>query len=242
MWRRPAEFLVLVALAACSATYAQQQPPLPGNSAPSFGGVARESPQAVAAGGRVLGERIKTTPGMICLVCNRPIGEDDYVFRVKGQRVAVHRGNCYRRLLARPDHFLATLRPRGAFLSAGAEEQGVAFGWFLVGLYILSGLVFGALSAHAALHRGRSAIKWFGLGLALNVLGCLLLYLYPPKQREGAASVPPGLHKVPATSNSVACAGCGKMNHPAAEACAGCGAKLHPAMESEVRKTELGNA
>lgn len=178
---------------------------------------------------------------MVCLVCNHPIGKNDFVFLVKGQRVAVHRVNCYQELLEHPYRFLGIFQPHGAFLGAGAEEQSVSFAWFLVGLYILSGLVFGALGAHQALHRGRSAVAWFGLGLALNVFGYLLLYLCSSRQMEGAP-VPSGLQKVPTTSNPKPCPWCGKTNHPAAEQCSGCGAKLQPFMESEVKKAGFGNS
>jgi len=245
MWRRMLDLLVLMMLVACSVTYAQQLP-AQGISQPQAQaaprGATEEGPQELMVGGKVLGERIKAHPGLICLVCNEPIGSDDFVFLVKGQRVAVHRVNCYGMLLGHPYRFLAILQPHGAFLGAGAEEQAVSFAWFLVGLYILSGLVFGALGAHGALHRGRSAMAWFGLGLALNVFGYLLLYLFSRRQMEGAPSVPSGLRKVPATSNPLPCPRCGKTNHPAAEQCSGCGAKLQPFLESEVKKAGFGNS
>ena len=244
MWRRMLDLLVLMMLAVCSVTCAQLQPSqgIPQPQAQTASSSAAEKPQELIVDGKVLGKRIESRPGMVCLVCNDPIGKDDFAFLVKGQRVAVHRVNCYQKLLEHPYRFLGILQPHGAFLGAGAEEQAVSFAWFLVGLYILSGLVFGALGAHGALHRGRSAMAWFGLGLALNVFGYLLLQLCSRRQMEGAPSVPSGLRKVPATSNPLPCPRCGKTNHPAAEQCSGCGAKLQPFLESEVKKAGFGNS
>jgi hypothetical protein len=243
IWRRMLGSMVLMMLTVCSVTYPQQLP-AEGHSPPR----AQTAPIGTAAGpqelivdGKVLGKRIETQPDLICIVCNAPIGREDFVFRVNGQRVAVHRVKCYGTLLGHPYRFLGILQPHGAFLGAGAEEQSVSFAWFLVGLYILSGLVFGALGAHLALHRGRSAVAWFGLGLALNGFGYLMLHLCSSKQREGVVSALLGLQKVPATSNPKRCSKCGKTNHPAAEQCSGCGAKLQPAVESEVRKAGFGN-
>ncbi len=236
MRRRVLEGVFLIVATSCSLTFSQQLYAQTA-SAP----VASVGPQELSVGGKVLGKRIKTIPGMICLVCNHPIGRDDFVFLVNGQRVAVHRLNCYGILRLHPNQFLTILQPHGAFLGAGAEEQGVSFAWFLVGLYVLSGLVFGALAAHRALHRGRSAAAWFSLGLAFNVFGYLLLHLYSSKQSEGMLSVPPGLQKVPATLNPSPCPRCGRTNHPAAEQCSGCGARLQPVVESEVKKAGYGS-
>ena len=231
---------VLIAiLAACAANHAQQLPVQSKLQAPTqetSSEATKAGPHELVVDGKVLGKRTKTVPGMVCFVCNKPIGRDDFVFLVKGQRVAIHKFNCYTKLLDHPYRFLEILQPHGAFLGAGAEEQAVSFGWFLVALYVLSGLVFAALGAHRALHVGRSPVAWFGLGLAFNVFGYLLLLACPPRQAEGFSSVPPGLRKVPATSDPRSCPECGRTNHPSAEQCAGCGAKLQPFSESEVKK------
>jgi len=236
MWRSTLTPLILM-LAVCAATPAEQ---LPAQNNPraqaTHSRTARERPQELIVDGKVLGKRVNTTPGMVCLVCNKQIGKDDFVFRVSGQRVAVHRVGCYAELLGHPYRFLRILQPHGAFLGAGAEEQTVSFAWFLVGLYVLSGLVFAALGAHRALHLGRSPVAWFALGLTFNIFAYLLLLTRRKGQMEGFASVPPGLRKVPATSDPRYCPECGKTNHPSAEQCAGCGAKLQPFSESEVKK------
>jgi hypothetical protein len=238
MWRSTLTALIVM-LAACAANHVQQLPAqsnLRVQTETKTNGATRAEPQELIVAGRVVGKRIKTVPGMVCLVCNKPISGDDFVFLVKGQRVAVHRANCYARLLDRPYGFLEILQPHGAFLGAGAEEQTVSFTWFLVGLYILTGLVFAALGAHRALHVGRSPAAWFALGLTFNIFAYLLLLTRRKGQMEGPASVPPGLRKVPVTSDPRSCPECGKANHPSAEQCAGCGAKLQPSSESEVKK------
>ncbi|MCL5671299.1 MAG: hypothetical protein M1423_08405 [Acidobacteria bacterium] len=190
-------------------------------------------------GGKLIGERIKSVPGMVCRVCDKPIGKDDFAFLVNGQRVAVHRMNCYAELLRRPYRFLGILQPQGAFLGAGAKEPKASLGWFLAGLYILAGLVFAALCAQQALRRGRSPVAWFGWGLVFNVFGYLLLLTRPPRHSEGLTYVPAGLGKVRVTPEPSSCPECGKTNHPSAAQCAGCGAGLQPSSESEVHKAGL---
>ncbi|HUZ45056.1 MAG TPA: hypothetical protein VMW54_00315 [Terriglobia bacterium] len=199
-------------------------------------GLAKAEPQDLVADGKLIGKRIKTVQGMACWVCNKPVGKDDFSFLVNGQRVAVHRVNCYAELLRRPYHFLEILQPHGAFLGAGAEEPKASFGWFLAGLSILAGLVFAALCAQQALHCGRSPVAWFGWGLVFNVFGYLLLLTCPPRHAEGFARVPAGLGKVHVTPEPSSCPECGKTNHPSAAQCAGCGARLQPSSESEVEK------
>jgi hypothetical protein len=200
------------------------------------GETSQQPPQELIADGKILGKRIPTTPGAICVVCNKPIGKTDFTFLVSGQRVPVHRPVCYGALLKNPYRFLAILQPHGAFLGAGGEGENAPFPWFLVGLYILAGLFFAALSAHQAFHRGENPAVWFGIGLFFNVAGYLLLLARPRREIARLAPVPRGLGKVAATRMPRACPACGAMNHPAAEKCAGCGKALQPLVESEVKR------
>ena len=199
-------------------------------------GSAGSGPRALMVDGKVIGKRIETPPGMVCVVCDKPIGRDDFAFLVNRQKVAVHRLNCYAELLGHPYRFLGILQPHGALLGAGAEESKDSLGWFLAGLYILAGLVFAALCAQQALHSGRSPVAWFGWGLVFNVFGYLLLLTRPLRPAEGLTRVPAGLGKVHVTREPSSCPECGKTNHPSAARCAGCDARLDPSSESEVEK------
>lgn len=236
MWR-PALTASILILAAWSVSLAPQSAVVQAYpAAPTQQPAQEPEPQALVANGKALGKRTKTVPGMLCQVCDKPIGKNDFTFIVRGQRISVHKGRCYAELLRHPYHFLEVLQPHGAFLGAGAEGQEVSFVWFLAGLYVLTGLVFGALAAHQALHRGRSPVAWFGWGLAFNLVGYLILLAKPASQADGRMPVPAGLRKVHATREPSSCPECGKTNHPSAERCAECGTRLQPAAESEVHK------
>lgn len=129
--------------------------------------------------------------------------------------------------------------PRGAFLGAGAEQGGMSAIWFWVGLYVLAGLVFGALGAHRALQTGNRALAWFSVGFVFTLPGYLCLLTRPKKAMDSPAGVPGGLGKIAATATPEPCPGCGEMNHPAATQCAGCGGKLTPRFVSEAQRAGL---
>ncbi len=132
-----------------------------------------------------------------------------------------------------------TPAPRGAFLGGGAEEGGMSSIWFWVGLYVLAGLVFGALSAHRALQTGNRALLWFFVGFLFALPGYLLLLTRPKQKMSTPAGVPAGLKKIGTTYEAQPCPGCGEMNHPAASECIGCGGKLTPRVASEVERAGL---
>jgi len=125
--------------------------------------------------------------------------------------------------------------PRGAFLGAG-ESAGISSMWFWAGLYVVAGLVFGALAAHRALQTGNRALTWFGVGFVFTLPGYLYLLTRPKQKMDAPAGVPPGLRRIAATSSPEPCPGCGAMNHPAAAQCIGCGGKLTPRFVSEAQR------
>jgi len=213
--------------------------PLTAQQGPPHAATQKQATEPFLADGKVAGNPIEPRPGDLCLICDKPIGRADVEYMVNGQRVAVHRDVCLVEFRAHPERFLATLRPRGAFLGAGAEGQSLSYSWFLVGLYVLIGLVFSAICAHRALHAGRSPMAWFGVGLVFNAFGYLLLLTRPKRETFAPAGVPEGLQKVPATYSPEPCPRCGHTNHPAATECAGCGGELQPAIQSEVKKVKL---
>ncbi|MCL4524454.1 MAG: zinc finger Ran-binding domain-containing protein [Acidobacteria bacterium] len=126
-------------------------------------------------------------------------------------------------------------QPRGAFLGAG-ESAGMSSIWFWAGVYVVAGLVFGALAAHRALQTGNRALAWFGVGFVFTLPGYLYLLTRPKKEMAAPAGVPHGLQKIAATSAPAPCSACGAMNHPSATQCIGCGAKLDPQFVSEAQR------
>lgn len=232
---------VLLVLAAPAWAAAQETSPGQETAQETSGLSERNAaqPEDFVLNGEAVGKRVPARAGEICLVCNKPIAQDDVVYLVRGQRVPLHVANCLGKFESRPQFYLAMLQPHGAFLGTSGKEGGLAWGWFFAGLYVLVGLVFAALCAHRALQTGQRPALWFGLGLALNVVAYLLLLTRPRKETGAPGGVPAGLGKVAATYAPQQCPRCGLANHPSAEECAGCGEKLHPVMKSEVRRAGL---
>ena len=185
---------------------------------------------------------VEARAGETCIVCDKPIGAKDRVYEVEGQRVPVHVGACDNALRRNPEHFLARLKPRGAFL--GAEPSlgpNITWGWFAFGMYVVLGLVFGALCAYRAVNYALKPWPWFLAGFFLNLFGFLALVT----RQVGVSSLAglsPGLVKVPATYSPRPCPRGGKMNHPSAASCAGCGYKIEPLVTSEVSRAGLRGA
>jgi hypothetical protein len=233
-------FLLALAVVGSSAREApaaqptEQQP----SAQPSRASQA-QPPSQLIVNGRVLGYEVPSRPDEFCIVCRRSIGKAGVVYLVNGQRVPIHVSDCYARFRRNPLAYLASLQPHGAFLGAGSETQNLPWGWFVAGLYVLAGVVFGALCAHRALGAGRNPAAWFGAGLALNIVGYVWLLARPKLAIESPGGVPEGLGKTPASLGPQPCPRCGRMNHPAATQCADCGAQLQPTVSSEVGRAGL---
>jgi hypothetical protein len=231
--RWPVIFLAVVVMPSAFG----QEPPRPAQAASQSPASQTPPNSELTLNGKPLGRSVPPRAGDICIVCKRPLGTEGVVYLVNGQRVPIHFVVCYNAFAKEPQKFLAFLQPHGAFLGAGSEEQGLSFGWFYAGLYVLVGLVFAALCAHRAIHSGRNPAAWFAAGLVFNALGYLVLLTRP--RQQAAADVPEGLGKVAATYAPLPCPDCGALNHPAADRCAECGNKLQSTVSSEVDKLGL---
>ena len=219
----------------------------------SPGSGAAQPPKEVVIDGEAVGPRVPARPGETCIVCNNPVGPDDPVYIVQGQRVPMHAAD-ERELLSHPQKYLMRLKPLGgALLGADSNQPGMANrgggnrqdasgAWIYGGLYVLLGLVFAALCAHRALHTGYSPWGWFGLGLVFNAVAYILLLTRPQREVQAPAGVPSGLGKIAATHAPQRCPKCGAPNHPSAGKCLRCGASLSPRVESEVRRAGLQSA
>ena len=179
-----------------------------------------------------LSERMAAREGETCRVCNGKVGKGDAAYLANGQRVTLHAADCCEgKFLKEPRVYTAALRP-SSIQAAGVAGVGLASGWMWFGIYVLAGLVFGGLSAHLAVRKGYSPAGWFLLGFVL--LAGPYLWLYRRPSRPGASDAPPGLAKVPLTSQPVACPVCGEPNHPSASQCLACGGGMEPIVLSEV--------
>lgn len=210
-----------------------------------FAAATEGETQAASAGSEAdntLTRQVEPKGEETCLVCRKPIGHDDAVYLVEGQRVPVHRGACEDALRARPKVWLAKLKPRGAFLDASSLGAQASNDWLYLGLYVLAGLGFGALAAHRAFHVGRRPLAWLAIGLIANLPGYLILLVLPKREVRALAGVPSGLAKIASTYSPQVCPHCGAENHPSAPECSGCGATLSPTTESEAARVGLRGA
>lgn len=129
-------------------------------------------------------------------------------------------------------------RPRGGLFSEeGPSGGGLSLAWFVLGLYVLAGLIFAGACAHLAVHKALPPLPWFFLGLFLNAVGYLILLTRAPGDAQPfRAGIPRGLRKVPRTYFAEDCPECGNHNHPAAHYCPGCGSRMEPPFESEAAR------
>lgn len=176
--------------------------------------------------------------GEQCLVCGQRIWDLEVVaLRYKGRTFHVA-APMMADFEAAPERYFRQLQPRAAlFDEAQVRERPMASGWLAIGLYVLIGLVCGALTAYLAVARERPPLPWFFAGLLVNVVAPAAL-LTLPRGAAGdlPAGIPAGLAKVPTTRAPAPCPACGSLNHPAADRCSRCGAALTPTAEAETAR------
>ena len=178
-----------------------------------------------------------------CAVCEREVPDLDRERSHRGRTVYLCSDACAADWDTNPNAYFSRLQPRGALFQESAQPRPIMpHTGFWIGVYVLIGVLFGAITAYAAIHRRHPAKTWFFAGLFFNVFGLGALLLRPkgtggPDEPEG---VPAGLRKVPLTHAPIACPECGHGNHPSASVCNNCGAQLAPTVRSEVEAMEGG--
>lgn len=170
--------------------------------------------------------------GEQCLVCRKAIHDEPAVeIRWKG-RVFHVKESMLDDFRADPEAYFRRLQAHsGLFDEEAMPEEPLRTGWLVFGVYLVLGLVLGAVCGSLALARSRPALRWFLFGLVANVLALLaLLAVSSPGEGEGA---PAGLGKLPSTREPRSCPHCGAANHPAAATCTSCGGALEPRARAE---------
>ena len=175
--------------------------------------------------------RVEVRPGDHCTVSGELLGPNDVCLLVDGRRVPLKK-EAVNIFLNNQEKYFSKLQPKSALFT---ESMGVAknlsIGWFIFGIYVLIGLLFAALTSHAAVGKGLKPIPWFFIGLFFNAFGYLAVLM---KKSEAVSAVPAGFAKVPLTSAPAVCPDCGYENHPSAKSCSGCGTALNPQDKSEI--------
>jgi hypothetical protein len=204
---------------------------------PAAGAAAAQSaPVAADADWQKLDQR--PAHGEQCIVCRQPVYEGDIVeLRYKGRSFYVAAG-MLGDFEAAPEEYFATLEARAALFDERAVvERSMSRGWLYLGLYVLAGLLCGALAAYLAVSRGLPGLPWFFAGLVGNVVGVLAVLVQRARvSPQLATGVPRGFAKVPTTRSPVACPHCGQATHPAGRRCSHCGAELTPVVEAETAR------
>jgi hypothetical protein len=174
--------------------------------------------------------------GEVCVVCGMPVSSDDIAILLKGRRMPVMK-TMAAAVLKNPEIYFQKKQAKGALFQedfqapSGATWAGVSLGWFLGGLYVLSALIFGALSGTTAIAKGLPPISSFFAGLGLSVFGYLYVLTRPARTSTPNLG---GWVKVPVTQRPLSCPACGNANHPAAAACSACHASLSPQGRSDL--------
>jgi len=177
--------------------------------------------------------------GEQCLVCNsRVYGHDVVEVRYKGRTFHVKAGQMFGEFEGDPDKFFQKLQARSVlFDEDGVAAAPMSTGWLWMGVYVLAGLIFGAICGYVAVGRALAPLPWFVAGLVGNIAALIVLFMAPKGDRTLLpAGVPAGLAKVPTTRAPVRCSACNGQNHPGAGECSHCGARLDPTVEPETQR------
>ncbi len=159
-------------------------------------------------------------------------GPDIAEIRYKGRTFHVT-ASLVDRFASDPDRYFGELQARSALFDEQTYDEEFGLGWLAFGLYVLVGLIFGAMSGYLALQKARKPFNWFLAGLFGNVFAFSALAFARPGQVDYPSGVPRGFGKIPSTHQPVACDRCGTPNHPAARVCIACGASMTPTVRSE---------
>ncbi len=179
--------------------------------------------------------------GENCIICGVALTENDVVLIVRGRRIPLNR-SMVDSFMNNQVFFFNKVQPKGALFQenfeapAGVAQGGINLSWFLFGLYVLLGLIFGGLSGYHAISKGLSPLPNFFFGFVFSVFGYIYVRTKPAFVNK--EDIPKGLVKVPSTNSPVQCSSCKQTNHPSACHCSECGAELKPLYESEVTKTK----
>lgn len=189
--------------------------------------------------GRTDDERAKP---IHCLVCEKTHSTSQHTAEYKGMRIPLCSSDCMteferRRLAGTLDSITSKIEPRTALFQEDSNPKvGLSKLYFLVGLYVLLGLICGGVAAFVAVQKGLPGGSAFALALAFNILGLVFVMTRPAREMPFTSR---GLDKIPSTRDGIICPQCGRANHPSAQACIACRAKLSPLIPSEVQLAGL---
>lgn len=178
-------------------------------------------------------ERQLPTP-LRCPVDGGAVESCEYGVAWQGRRYYMDGDACVRMFMADPETYAKRIEPRAALVSALRTDLPSYSPWVLyVSLFIVTGLVSGAVTSYVAVQKGLSGLTWFVLGFALNVVAVVMVLFCRGREMLFQTK---GLSKTPHTHAPISCPACGNMNHPSAARCSGCRTGLTPNVQSDVAR------
>jgi len=176
---------------------------------------------------------VEVHTGDRCVVSGLSLDHDDIVLLVKGRRVPMKK-EALSIFLDSRDKYFSKFEPKGALFTEDITlSERLSMGWFVFGIYVLIGLVFGAITSHCAVEKGLKPVPWFLSGFFLNIFGYIVVAV---KRSEAHGEIPKGFGKIPLTVEPNVCRGCGHENHPSAKSCSSCSTALNPRTTSEIER------
>ena len=185
-----------------------------------------ETPERLAPDQTVL-----QTP-LRCPVDGDIVENREYGVMWRGRRYYMDGDPCVQMFMADPAKYARRIEPRAALYSTPRVDRPSYGPWVLyISLFVVAGLVSGAVTSYVAVQKGLGGRNWFLLGLALNVVAIVMVFLCRGREMLFQTK---GLCKTPQTHAPLVCPNCGNSNHPSAVRCNGCDTAMDPKVQSEV--------
>lgn len=121
--------------------------------------------------------------GERCVVCNTPVTTTDVAYLVDGHRVAVMKA-MEEEFLRNPLQYVTRIDTGSVDLTP--QQSGATSGWVWLGLFAITGAMFGGVCASMAAVKGCSKWQWFVLGFWFSVVALAVLARKPPAGEAAA--------------------------------------------------------
>ena len=184
-------------------------------------------------------ERLAPDPTVLPTPLRCPVDGDivenrDYSVMWQGRRYYMESDACVQMFMAEPEKYARRIEPRAALYSTPRVDRPSYSPWVLyISLFVVAGLVSGAVTSYVAVQKGLGGRNWFLLGLLLNGVAVVMVFFCRGREMLFQTR---GLCKTPQTHAPVVCQHCSKANHPSAVRCSGCGKDLDPKVQSDVER------
>ncbi len=166
---------------------------------------------------------VQVKEGDVCIVSGQYLGPGDVVIEHKNNRFPLKKG-AVPIFLENPGKYLSKKQPKGALFPVETHEsKPLSKVWLILGIYILVGLVFGALTVQKALAKRYRPGLWFFMGLLFNVLAYIVILSKGEASLSEQEEVSTELFR---STQPVLCPECGIENHPSAQSCTECQSPL----------------